>query len=52
MGTFFVKEIDYVVWPEGKYFVSQCISVSVSSFGDTHDEAVSNLMEAVELYFE
>lgn len=47
-----MKEIDYVVWQEGKYYVSQCINVNVSSFGDTPDEAVSNLKEAVELYFE
>jgi predicted RNase H-like HicB family nuclease len=47
-----MKEIDYVVWQEGKYYVSQCINVNVSSFGDTPDEAVSNLKEAVELYFD
>ena len=43
--------MDYVVWKEGKYYVSQCLNVNVSSFGDT-DEAVNNLKEAVELYFE
>ena len=46
------KEIDYIIWQEGKYFVSQCVNVNVSSFGDTIDEAISNLKEAVELYFE
>ncbi len=30
-----MKEIDYVVWQEGKYYVSQCINVDVSSFGNT-----------------
>lgn len=44
--------MDYVVWKEGKYYVSQCLNVNVSSFGDTIDEAVNNLKEAVELYFE
>jgi predicted RNase H-like HicB family nuclease len=43
---------DYLVWKEGKYYVSQCINVNVSSFGDTVEEALSNLREAVELYFE
>jgi len=47
-----MKEMDYVVWKEGKYYVSQCLNVHVSSFGDTIDEAVNNLKEAVELYFE
>jgi len=41
-------EYDYLVWKEGKYYVSQCINVNVSSFGDTVDEAVSKLREAVE----
>ncbi len=44
--------MDYVIWKEGKYYVSQCLNVNVSSFGDTIDEAVNNLKEAVELYFE
>lgn len=47
-----MKEYEYVVWQEGKYFVSQCLNVNVSSFGETVDEAISNLKEAVELYFE
>ncbi len=29
-----MKEMDYVVWKEGKYYVSQCINVNVSSFGE------------------
>ncbi len=46
------KEIDYIVWQEGKYFFSQCLNVNVSSFGETIDEATKNLKEAVELYSE
>ncbi len=46
------KEIDYIIWQEGKYFVSQCVNVNVSSFGDSIEEAINNLKEAVELYFE
>jgi len=45
-------EIDYILWQEGKYYVAQCLNVEVSSFGETIDEAVNNLKEAVELYFE
>lgn len=42
----------FVVWQEGKYFVSQCLNVDVSSFGKTHEEAVKNLKEAINLYLE
>ena len=44
--------LTFVVWQEGKHFVSQCLNVDVSSFGKTHDEAVKNLKEAVGLYLE
>jgi len=45
-------EINNVVWKEGKYFVAQCLNVDISSFGDTKEEALTNLNEALELYFE
>ena len=41
-----------MVWKEGKYYVAQCLNVDVSSFGKTKKEALSNLNEALELYFE
>ena len=41
-----------VLWKEGKHYVSQCLNVDVSSFGETKDDAVHNLHEALELYFE
>lgn len=41
-----------VVWKEGKYYVAQCLNIDVSSFGDTKKQALSNLDEALELYFE
>ncbi len=47
-----MKNIKYIVYQEDKHFVSQCLNVDVSSFGDTIDEAVTNLIEALELYFE
>jgi len=47
-----MKNIKYIVYKEGKYFVSQCLNVEVSSFGDSIDEAVFNLKEALELYYE
>ena len=47
-----MKQMAYVVYREDEFFVSQCLNVDVSSFGATREEAVANLKEAVELYFE
>lgn len=47
-----MKNIKYVVYKDGDYYVSQCLNVDVSSFGDTIDEAIDALKEAVTLYFE
>jgi predicted RNase H-like HicB family nuclease len=44
--------LNNVVWKEGSYYVAQCLNVEVSSFGDTKQEALYNLNEALELYFE
>lgn len=41
-----------VVWKEGKHYVSQCLEVDVSSFGKTKKEALANLQDALDLYFE
>ncbi|MCX7969548.1 MAG: type II toxin-antitoxin system HicB family antitoxin [Armatimonadetes bacterium] len=41
-----------VVWREGKWFVAQCLEVDVASQGRTEKEAIDNLREALELYFE
>ncbi|MDB5123131.1 MAG: hypothetical protein JWP94_1260 [Mucilaginibacter sp.] len=45
-------QINNAVWKEGDYFVAQCLNIDISSFGDTKGEALSNLQEALELYFE
>ncbi len=47
-----MKNFKYIVYKEGKHVVSQCLNVDVSSFGDTIDEAVGNLKEALELFYE
>ncbi len=40
------------VWREGDWFVSQCLEVDVASQGETEEEALTNLREALELHFE
>lgn len=46
------RNFETVVWKEGKYFVAQCLNVDISSFGKTKKDALKNLEEALELYFE
>lgn len=40
------------VWREGDWYVSQCLEIDVASQGETEEEALANLKEALELYFE
>jgi predicted RNase H-like HicB family nuclease len=49
-----MKVFDYtaVVWRETAGYVSKCPELGVASCGDSFEEAVSNLREAVELYLE
>lgn len=46
------KTLKYIVYKENDYYVSQCLNVDVASFGDTFQEAIDNLNEALELYFD
>ena len=41
-----------VVWKEGEQYVAQSLNVDVSSFGDSKEDALRNLREALELFFE
>ena len=40
------------ITPDGDWFVARCLDVEVASQGHTIDEALTNLREALELYFE
>lgn len=46
------RKLNYVVSPEDGVFVARCLDVEVASDGPTEKEAVANLQEALELYFE
>ena len=41
-----------VVFKEGDVYVAQSLNVDISSFGATKNEALINLREALELFFE
>lgn len=47
-----LRDLHYVVWKEGKWFVARSLEVEVASQGRTEKAAVKNLREAVELYME
>lgn len=40
------------VWQEDDWFVAQCLEVDVASQGESEEDALANLKEALELYFE
>lgn len=44
--------IKYEVYPEDGMFVARCLDIDVTSDGATDAEAVANLREAIQLYFE
>jgi predicted RNase H-like HicB family nuclease len=39
-------------WVEGQWVIAQCAEVDIASHGRTEEEALHNLQEALELYFE
>ena len=41
-----------LVWREGSWYVAKAIEIEVASQGKTAREAIVNLQEALELYFE
>ena len=46
------KSFQASLWREGDLVVAQCLDVDVASQGRDEDEALANLTEALELYFE
>ncbi len=46
------RTFENVMWKEGKYYVAQCLNIDVSSFGESREEALVNLDEAINLFLE
>ncbi len=46
------KRFTASITQEDEWYVGQCLEVDVASQGATEDEALANLCEALELYFE
>ena len=47
-----MKHFTATVQREGDLFVSHCVELDIASQGESSDEALHNLQEAVELFFE
>lgn len=41
-----------IITREGDWYVAQCLEVDVASQGESEQEAIENLREALELHFE
>ena len=46
------KQFSASVWQEGEWFVAQALETDVASQGHSIEDALDNLREALELYFE
>lgn len=46
------RGISALVWEENGLYVAQSVGIEVASQGETEKEALANLKEALELYFE
>jgi predicted RNase H-like HicB family nuclease len=47
-----MKKIQCIIYEDDGQFVAHCLNTGVATQGDTYDEAVKNIKEAVELYLE
>ncbi len=45
------RDFNAVIVKEGEWFVAQCLEVDVASQGETEDEALKNLNDALKLHF-
>jgi predicted RNase H-like HicB family nuclease len=47
-----MREFQASIWQEGELYVAQCLDIDIASQGTTAAEALSNLRDALELFFE
>ena len=50
-GKALLRNFTATVWQEGEWYVAQCLDVDVVSQGESEQEALTNLKEAVSLHF-
>jgi predicted RNase H-like HicB family nuclease len=47
-----ISRLPVLTWKEDDVYVADCPAVRIASQGETEEEALNNLKEAIELYFE
>lgn len=47
-----MKKLNVIIYKEDQAFVAECLNCGVASQGDTYEEALKNIQEAVELFYE
>jgi predicted RNase H-like HicB family nuclease len=47
-----LRHLNVLVYQEADGYVAQCLNVDVASEGETEQEALENLREALKLYFD
>ncbi len=45
------KDFSLTIWQEDEWFIAQCLEVDIASQGETEQEAIENLRDALELHF-
>jgi predicted RNase H-like HicB family nuclease len=46
------RKVKVYLWQECDWWVAQCLEIDVASQGRSEEDALNNLREALELYFE
>lgn len=46
------QTLNVIIWKEDKLFVAKFLEIELASQGETKQEAINNLKEALELYLE
>ena len=47
-----MRKLNFIIYEEDGAFVAHCLNCGVASQGDTYQEALKNIKEAVELFYE
>jgi predicted RNase H-like HicB family nuclease len=47
-----VRRFTATITRDGDWFVAQCLEIDVASQGESEEDALQNLREAIELHFE
>lgn len=46
-----VRDFNAVIVKEGDWYVAQCLQIDIASQGESEEEALSNLNDALKLHF-